>query len=60
MPFISVKILEGHNKERKQQIVAKITDAVTEVTEIPKESVWVVIEDIPKKDWAVGGKLLEE
>lgn len=37
MPFVSVKILEGHTKDRKQKIVAKITDAIAEVAEIPKE-----------------------
>ncbi len=57
MPFVSIKIYEGHPKERKREIVKRITDVINELTGVPKENIWVVIEDIPPADWAVGGKM---
>jgi len=56
MPFVNIKIYEGHGKERKDEIARKVTDAICDVTKLPREAVWVVIEDIDPPDWYVGGK----
>jgi 4-oxalocrotonate tautomerase len=54
MPFVSIRILEGHSQERKDAISRKVTEAICEETKLPKEAVWVVFEDIATKDWYVG------
>ena len=59
MPFINIKIFEGHSQERKGQIVERITDAINDITGIPKDKIWIVIEDVPPSNWAVEGKLFE-
>ncbi len=56
MPFVNIRIYEGHGKERKDEIASRVTDAICEVTKLPREAVWVVIEDIDPPDWYVGGK----
>ena len=56
MPFVNIKIYEGHAKERKDAIAARVTDAICEVTKLPHEAVWVIIEEIDPPDWYVGGK----
>jgi 4-oxalocrotonate tautomerase len=54
MPFVTVKILKGHSQERKDEISRRVTAAVSEVAELPKEAVWVVFQDVAAEDWYVG------
>lgn len=56
MPFVNIRIYEGHSKERKQEIARRISDAISEVAQLPKEAIWVVFEDVAPRDWFVGGK----
>ena len=55
MPFVTIKILAGHSQERKDEISRRVTAAVSEVTQLPREAVWVVFEDVTAEDWYVGG-----
>jgi 4-oxalocrotonate tautomerase len=32
-----------------------VTDAISEVAQLPKEAIWVVFEDVESDDWYVGG-----
>ena len=54
MPFVNIRILEGHSKERKDEIARRVTDTISEVAKIPKEAIWVVFEDVTADDWYVG------
>jgi len=56
MPFVNIRILEGHPQARKDEISRRVTEAISEVAEIPKEAIWVVFEDVSAEDWFVGGK----
>lgn len=56
MPFVNIRIYAGHGKERKDEIARRVTDAIAEVAKVPREAVWVVIEDIDPPDWYVAGK----
>lgn len=60
MPFVSIRILEGHSQKRKDEISRRVTEAISEIAELPKEAIWVVIEDVPGGDWFVGGKPVRE
>jgi phenylpyruvate tautomerase PptA (4-oxalocrotonate tautomerase family) len=42
MPFVNVRIYEGWGKERKDEIARRVT-AMTGVTKLPREAVWVVM-----------------
>jgi 4-oxalocrotonate tautomerase len=55
MPFVNIRILKGHSKQRKDAIAARVTDAIAEVAELPKEAVWVVFEDVEAEEWYVAG-----
>ena len=37
-------------------IAKRVTEAITDVTKLPKEAVWVVIEEVDPPLWYVGGK----
>lgn len=60
MPFVTVQILKGHSQERKDEISRRITAAISEVAQLPKEAIWVVFEDVTGDDWYVGGTTVGE
>jgi 4-oxalocrotonate tautomerase len=45
MPFVNIRILEGHSQQRKDEISRRVTDAISSIAEVPKEAIWVVWED---------------
>ena len=55
MPFVNIRILKGHSQARKDAMAARITEAIADVAELPKEAVWVVFEDVADEDWFCGG-----
>jgi 4-oxalocrotonate tautomerase len=60
MPFVNIRILQGHSQERKDEISRRVTEAISEVAKVPQEAVWVVFEDVSHGDWAVGGRSLKK
>ncbi|OGB90404.1 MAG: hypothetical protein A3H39_16365 [candidate division NC10 bacterium RIFCSPLOWO2_02_FULL_66_22] len=56
MPFVNIRIYEGHAKERKDEIARRVTEAICEATGLPKGAVWIVFEEIDPPNWYVGGK----
>jgi 4-oxalocrotonate tautomerase len=55
MPFVNIRILKGHSQERKDEISRRVTAAISEIAQLPKDAIWVVFEDVTADDWYVGG-----
>jgi 4-oxalocrotonate tautomerase len=55
MPFIEVTLIEGRDKAKKLELMKRLTDAVVDSIGAPRESVRVVLREIPAEHWAVGG-----
>ena len=55
MPFVNIRLYEGHGKERKDEIARRVTETISDVCKVPREVVWVVFEDVPPPDWYVAG-----
>ena len=60
MPFVNIRILKGHSKQRKDEISRRVTETICEVAKLPTEAVWVVFEDVEAEDWYVGGKAVSD
>ena len=43
MPFVNIRIYEGWGKDNLNEIAKRVTAAITDVTKLPKEAVWVVL-----------------
>ncbi len=58
MPFVNIKIIEGvFNKEQKQEMIQKVTDAMVSVEgENMRPVTWVVLEEVKSGDWGIAGK----
>ena len=57
LPYIEINTWSGKDKETKRRLVEEVTKAVISVLDIKPEMVSVIIRDIPKGNWAVGGVL---
>jgi 4-oxalocrotonate tautomerase len=60
MPYVRVEMLEGRSEEAKAKIAKAVTDALVEHGGATPASVFVVFQDVPKSDWAVGGTLISQ
>jgi len=59
MPVITVEMWEGRTIGQKKQLVDGITSAMTNIG-VPAEAVHIIIKDVPRHNWATGGKLASE
>jgi 4-oxalocrotonate tautomerase len=60
MPLIQVKVFEDElDGEQSENLIKKITDAVTQVTsERLRDVTWVIIDEVKGGHWGVGGNVL--
>lgn len=55
MPFAQIYIIEGRTEEQKRAVIEKVTQALIDAINAPKESVRVLIHDLPKENWGIAG-----
>lgn len=56
MPIINVQILEGRSAEKVAEVIENITSTVSETLDSPKETIRVIVTEIPKTHWGKAGK----
>lgn len=59
MPVVTVDMWAGRTVEQKKQLVEGITAAFVKIG-TPAERVHIILRDVPKQNWATGGKLASE
>lgn len=55
MPFAQIYLIEGRTEEQKRALIEKVTHAIVEAVDAPKENVRVWLHDMPKENWGIGG-----
>ena len=60
MPIIRLELVPGRTPEQKSNFAREVTRVAVETLNCKPESLDVVITEIPKTNWAKGGKLLGE
>jgi len=55
MPAISVQIWPGRSDEVKEKLIKRLTDVTVEVMNVPPKAVSVIINEVEKTNWGVGG-----
>ena len=60
MPTIRVEMFEGRTPEQKKNLVKALTQAAADALGSKPDSVYVILYDIKKSDWATGGELWSE
>lgn len=59
MPIVTVELLEGRTVEQKRQLVEEITKALINIG-AQREAVRIIIRDLSKQNFAIGGELASE
>jgi len=60
MPLIRISMFPGRDSRQKAELVRRVTDTYLEVCGRPEQtadSVWVILDEVPRDHWAVGGKV---
>ena len=60
MPIIEVQMLEGRSTEQKRALARELTDGFVRACGGEAGAVRVLIRDVPRTDWAVGGVLFAD
>ncbi|MGM9968262.1 4-oxalocrotonate tautomerase [Rummeliibacillus sp. TYF005] len=55
MPVVTIKMIEGRTDEQKHNLVEKVTGAISETVNAPKENITIIIEEMKKEHYAIGG-----
>ncbi|MBU2559282.1 2-hydroxymuconate tautomerase family protein [archaeon] len=55
MPMVTVQMYEGRSDEVKAKMIKEISCVVAETSGAPLEQVWIVLSEVPKKHWGMGG-----
>jgi 4-oxalocrotonate tautomerase len=55
MPFVEITLIAGRTDEQKRKLFESVTTAVETSLGAPRESIRVVLREVPAAHWAVGG-----
>lgn len=56
MPIAQLHILEGRTEEQKTALIREVTDAMHRAIDAPKERIRVIITEMPKSHFGIGGE----
>ncbi len=59
MPVVIVEMWEGRTIDQKRKLVEGITTSFTDIG-VPREAVQVIVNDVPRHNWAIAGKLASD
>ena len=60
MPILRLEMHPCRTPEQKREFVREATRVTVEILKCPPESVDILIQEIPRDQWAKGGKLLAD
>lgn len=55
MPLVQITMLEGRDREKKEQLIQNVTESIHQTLSVPKERVHVFIYDMPATDCGNAG-----
>lgn len=55
MPLAEITMMEGRTEDQKRAVIAKVSQALVDAVGAPLESIRVVIREVPKSHWGIGG-----
>ncbi|RQS52994.1 MULTISPECIES: 2-hydroxymuconate tautomerase [unclassified Burkholderia] len=56
VPVAHLYILEGRDDDKKERLIAEVTEAIHRSLDAPLESVRVIITEMPKAHFGIGGQ----
>lgn len=60
MPIIQAFLLEGRSEEKKAAFIAAVTEAAVNSIGAPRESIRVIITEMPATDYGIAGQSFKQ
>lgn len=60
MVVLKVTLLEGRSLEKKRELVQRLTEMAAHLLGEDPEEVRVILYEVPRAHWAVGGRLMAD
>ena len=60
MPIVSIMMIEGRSLEQKKAMYKAVTDAIVQSLGAPRESVRIIVNEVPMDHFVVGGMTRDE
>lgn len=57
MPFVRIELFEGRTEEQKKALAIDVADAVAFHTQAPKETIHIIITDLPEGTYYPQGQM---
>jgi len=55
MPIVQISMIQGRTAEKKEELIKKVTDAIVDALQVPKDKVRIILNELPKENLAYGG-----
>jgi 4-oxalocrotonate tautomerase len=55
MPIVQINLIEGRPQEKITELISNVTETVSETLNAPKQSVRVLVSEMPKTHWGIAG-----
>ncbi len=60
MPVVNIDWVSGQSAEKRAEVAKRVNAAVSEVTGIPPQMIWVVFKEVSNDAWFVGDKSVKQ
>jgi 4-oxalocrotonate tautomerase len=60
MPIVNIQIMQGRPEEKIKEVIQNVTEAICATLNAPKENVRVIVTEIPKTHWGIGGTAVSD
>lgn len=60
LPIINIQILEGRTEDQIKALIENVTGAVVQSLNAPQENVRVIVTEVNKTHWGIGGVSAKE
>ncbi|WP_134704214.1 4-oxalocrotonate tautomerase [Ammoniphilus sp. YIM 78166] len=60
MPIINIQIAQGRTEEQIKELIQNLTNTASETLGAPKQNVRVIVTEVPKTHWGIGGTAMSD
>ena len=60
MPIVEITMIEGPTPEATRRLIAKVTYSIVDAIEAPRDSIRIILREIPPLHYGAGGKTKEK
>jgi len=60
MPLVEISLVEGRTPDQLRTLISEITDVVERNVQAARPSIRVLVRELPKTHWAIGGETVAD